>query len=112
MADGNESGGTTVIALVVGALLVLVIGLYASGTFSTRDTTNVTVETPPPGDVTVPTAPAAETPPATDATGPSDPEPSTTPSDAPPTTPDTPPVDQPTPPTTEPQTTEPAPSTP
>lgn len=31
MADGNGNGGTTVLALVVGALLVLVVGLFMFG---------------------------------------------------------------------------------
>jgi hypothetical protein len=49
MAQNNDdSAGTTVIALVVGALMVLVIGLYAGGIFTPHrtDTASITVETP------------------------------------------------------------------
>lgn len=57
MANDYGGGGTTMIALVVGALLVLVIGLYATGSFGPRrDTTSVTIDTP-----SVPATPEAPT---------------------------------------------------
>lgn len=73
MANDNGGGSTTMIALVVGALLVLVIGLYATGSFGPRqDTTSVTIDAP-----TVPATPEAPT--TTPPTDPAPVEPTPTP---------------------------------
>jgi hypothetical protein len=46
--NSDDSGGIAVIALVLGALIVLVVGLYAGGVFTPKrtDTASITVETP------------------------------------------------------------------
>jgi hypothetical protein len=43
---GNDNSGTTVLALIVGAMLVLVVGLYAGGVFTPKDSASITIETP------------------------------------------------------------------
>jgi hypothetical protein len=46
--NDGDSGGTTVLALVLGAMMVLVVGLYAGGVFAPHktDTASITIETP------------------------------------------------------------------
>lgn len=93
----NDSGGTAVIGVIIGAVLVLLIGLYAFGVFGpAKDATTVNVDTTAPV-VEVPT-PAPETTPPEPAPAPSA-EP-TTPDSTPPVEP--PPLDQPTEQPTEP----------
>ncbi len=48
MNNSGDSSSTTVLALIVGALLVLVVGLYAGGVFPGQksDTATITIETP------------------------------------------------------------------
>jgi len=101
----NDSGsGITMIALIVGALLVLVVGLYATGTFTKRETTDVLVQTPQPP--TVITTPAA---PPTVVTTPAPQGPTII---NPPAQPATPPSETPPPSDTTEPPAEPAPSTP
>jgi hypothetical protein len=59
----NDSASITLLALVIGGLLVLVIGLYAGGVILPQrapdtSSTSVTIETPAPA------APAPSSPPA------------------------------------------------
>jgi hypothetical protein len=87
----DSGGGTTVIALVVGALLVLVIGLYATGAFGPRqDSTTVNVDTPVTTETPAPAEPAPTTEPA-----PAEPAPTTEPAPAP--APETPAPETPAP---------------
>lgn len=90
-----NNGGMAVIGVIVGAILVLLIGLYVFGVVGPRQNdTTINVDTTAP--IEVPAAP--ETTPAEPAPNP---EPSATPD---PTPPAEPPVDQPTDQPTEPTT--------
>lgn len=73
----NDSGGTTVIGVIIGAILVLLVGLYAFGIFGPRkDDTTINVDTTAP----VVEAPAPEPAPVTPAP---EPAPTTDPAPAP-----------------------------
>ena len=91
----NDNGGPAVIGVIIGAVLVLLVGLYVFGIFGPRQNdTTINVDTTAP--IEVPTAP--ETTPPEPAPSP---DPTTTPDPAPV---EPPPVDQPTDQPTEPTT--------
>ncbi len=84
----NDSGGTAVIGVIIGAILVLLVGLYVFGVFGPRkDDTTINVDTTAPViEVPAPATPAPEPAPTTTpdpapapTDTPAEPEPSTPP---------------------------------
>lgn len=60
---GSDSGGIAVIAVLVGAIGALVIGLFALGTFERKPAeTNLTIEAPTPAPAPSTPEPAPTTP--------------------------------------------------
>lgn len=81
----NDNNGMAIIGVIVGAILVLLVALYAFGALGPRkDATNINVETTAPQEIP---APAPEPAPATPEPEPAAPapEPSSTPEPTPPT---------------------------
>ena len=91
----NDSGGTTIIGVIIGAVLVLLVGLYVFGVFGPRkaDDTTVNVDTTAPvveapAADPAPVTPAPEPAPTTDpAPAPAEPPPTDAPAEPQPSTP-------------------------